>query len=198
MLLVWDPTTKLEFSFKIIRSDFVEEVEKRLTEAWEFRDTSSQKDAGCGLALITRWTGPTQVTLACLPKNRHLSHWNVCASSFFPPVKNKSVTWRANLCALCNASEWVRDGQRRPPEKNLEKTLRLTLILAWGGNLRKDIGIYGLDILWILPVVFPGKCGDLSQSHRRCSTLKQGGARCSTVKCRNYCNFPKLAKQFWG
>ena len=67
MLLVWDPTTKLEFSFKIIRSDFVEEVEKRLTEAWEFRDTSSQKDAGCGLALLTRWTGPTQVTLACLP-----------------------------------------------------------------------------------------------------------------------------------
>ena len=83
MLLVWDPTTKLEFSFKIIRSDFVEEVEKRLTEAWEFRDTSSQKDAGCGLALITRWTGPTQVTLACLPKNRHLSRWNVCAPVVF-------------------------------------------------------------------------------------------------------------------
>ena len=34
---------------------------------------SSQKDVGRGLTLITRWTGPTQVTLACLPKNRHMS-----------------------------------------------------------------------------------------------------------------------------
>ena len=44
-------------------SDFIEEVEKRLTKAWEFRGTSSQKHIGCGLAFITRWTGPTQVTL---------------------------------------------------------------------------------------------------------------------------------------
>ena len=67
-----------------------------------------------------------------------------------------------------NGSEMVIGGLlRRIWRKHYDKR-------AWHGrgNLRKDIGIYGLDILWILPVVFPGKSGDLSQCHRRYSTQK--------------------------
>ena len=168
-------------NFRSKSLDFVEEVEKRLTKAWEFRYTSSQKDAGCGLALITRWTGPTQVALACLPKNRHLSRWNVCAPVvFFHLSKIRALHEEpifVHSAMHLNGSEMVKGGLlRRIWRTYYDKRW------FWHGrrNLRKDIGIYGLDILWILPVVFPGKSGDLSQSHRRCSTLKR----------KNYYSFP--------